>query len=205
MDTESLTLTDAKGGVMDPAPVTNGTADFARLQDKMRAEANGEGTDEVPAPPDRPEGIQPKPKPKGRPRKVDTARTTSTTEPAKAGKAAVKDDYSADASALVQGAWLGMALVPPAKPYAAILGASADALAASLAEGAKHSSIIRGLVSGGGGSMWMLQLAGVVMTMGVQALQVAKDPELRAQLSAATDAQLVKTLNAAGIEVPAAE
>lgn len=163
------------------------------------------GTDEIPAPPKRTDDPDKAKSRRGRPPKDVRARTRDAQpgEARKDSKAAqpLKDDYTSDAQALVGGIWTVAASVPLTQPYAAVLAGSSDALAAALAAGAKQSETIRRLVSGGSGT-WQLQLAAVGMSMGMQCLQIARDPELREKARESTRQQLREALAAQGIEVP---
>jgi hypothetical protein len=82
-----------------------------------------------------------------------------------------------------------------------VIDANADELVSALAEGAKHNSTVRSFVSSGGNT-WMLQLANVGISMGVQAFQLAKDKELRAEAAKVTKKKLREALKAQGIEIP---
>jgi hypothetical protein len=190
---------------MTPTPVDPDTTAFARMQDRMRSEATGETpADSPPAPPKRAEAAPAAPPKRGRPRKDPAAkpRTTVTAKAAPAAPAA-DVDYTKGAQSLVSNVWLGLAMLPPTQAYAAVLSSGSDGMAAALAEGAKHNDTIRSWVDGGTDSMWKLQLAGAVVTMGVQCFHVARDPELRAKAQAATRKQLTDTLAAQGITLPA--
>lgn len=198
-----LSLTTADGSALTPTPVDPDTTGFSALQDRMRSTATGETSAEAPAaPPKRAEADPDKPK-RGRPRKspADKSRTTTTAQTAPAEPAA-DADYTKGAQALVGNVWLGLAMLPPTQPCAAVLSAGSDNLAAALAEGAKHNESIRKWVSGGTDSMWKLQLAGAVVGMGVQCVQVMRDPELREKARAATQAELKKAFAAKGIDLP---
>ena len=96
--------------------------------------------------------------------------------------------------------WTVTASLPPTQPYALVVETNADALAGALAEGAKHNATIRAFVSSGESS-WLLGLAGVGLTMGMQAFQIMKDPELRGQCAATTREHLKAAMGAKGIEV----
>jgi Fe-S cluster assembly iron-binding protein IscA len=75
-----------------------------------------------------------------------------------------------------------------------VLHNAADGLSSALAEGAKANATIRAWVSGGGQAGWQLQLAAVTATMGMQAVQLMKSPELRAQCAETTRAQLKQAM-----------
>jgi hypothetical protein len=189
-----LKLTTPDGTVMQPAATTPDTGAFASLQDRMRTEATGDAPADIPAPPKRTADPAAAQTPRrGRPPKTERARTTATAK-APVAQAVADVDYTAGAASLVANVWLGAALIPFTQPYAAVLSANSDSLAAALAEGAKHNETIRGWVQGGGESAWKLQLAGVAMAMGMQCLQLARDPEQREQARAVTKAQLAPML-----------
>lgn len=170
--------------------------------DAITAEFQQAMNDDTPptqAPPRRPpkppaDPDAPKPR-RGRLPKAEQSRTTT------AAASPVKDDYTADAEQTVGGLWAVAAMLPPTQPYALVIDANSDALVGALAAGAKHNSTIRKFVSSGGNS-WMLQLAGVGMSMGMQALQLARDPQMRAQAAQATRDKLKAALAAQGIQVP---
>ena len=131
---------------------------------------------------------------RGRPPKAEKARTTD--KPA----AAIKDDYTEDAGKFVGGVWVVAASIPVTQPYAVVVESNADPLVKSLAEGAKHNATIRAFVSSGESS-WILGLASVTMTMGMQAFQIMRDPKLRAECAAATKASLKEAMGAKGLQV----
>lgn len=139
----------------------------------------------------------PKPK-RGRPPKAEKARTTD-----KAAAVVTKDDYTEDAQNLVGAVWTVAASIPVTQPYALVVHTNADALSGALAEGAKHNATIRAFVSSGQSS-WMLGLASVGLSMGMQAFAIAKDPQLREKAAAKTRADLMDALVAKGIQVPEA-
>lgn len=125
---------------------------------------------------------------------AEKARTTDKAEQ-------VKADYTADAQQAVGMAWTALAAIPATQPYALVVNVNADPLTAALAEGAKHSKTIRSFVASGESS-WILALAGVGLNMGMQAWQIARDPELRARARESTAEQFKAALGAKGIEVP---
>lgn len=126
--------------------------------------------------------------------KADKARTTAQPGP-------VKADYTDDAQKTVGGLWMVAASIPMTQPYALVVDANSDALVSALAEGAKHNATVRKFISQGGNS-WMLQLASVGVGMGMQALQLMGDPEMRKQAAAATREKLGAAMRAQGITVP---
>ena len=72
---------------------------------------------------------------------------------------------------------------------------NSDALAKSLAEGAKHNATIRAFVASGE-STWIIGLASVGLSMGLQTVQLVKDPKLRAEAAAKTREQLKEAIGA---------
>jgi hypothetical protein len=174
-----------------------------------RAMASGTPAD-VPPPPKRDQNADDvqadKPK-RGRPR--NDARTTTSAKPAgkpaKPGKTPppVKDDYTEDATGLVQATWTVAASLPPTQAFAYVLAANADGLAAGLAEGAKHSTTIRTVVAGTGGNTWMLQLGATGLNMAMQTMAILRDPDMRKQAAEATRVQLREAMQAHGIAMPA--
>lgn len=194
------TLTTESGKPVDVTPV-DADAVNAAFRDAM----DSDGPEESAPPRRQPRAAAedaPKPR-RGRQPKAEKSRTTE--KPA----AAVKDDYSEDAQNFVGTVWTVAASLPPSQPFALVLETNADGLVGALAEGAKHNATIRAFVSTGQ-SAWWLQLAGVTLTMGMQAAQIARDPELREQAAATTREHLKAAMGAKGVfvgetdDVPAA-
>lgn len=186
----------------DGKPVDTAALDPAAINAKFGAAMNDTGPDEQAPPPRQPRAAAPAAeapaKRRGRPPKEDRARTV-----AQAPAAAIKDDYAEDAGNLVGSVWTVAASIPYTQPYALVIEANSDALAASLAEGAKYNATIRGWVSAGQSS-WMLGLASVTLTMTMQAWSLARDPEMRDEAAEATRASLKKRLAEKGIVIPEA-
>lgn len=188
------TLEDTSGRPVDVTPV-----DVADINAKFRSAMDDPGPDEK-APPKR------APKPAAE----DAPRTTRTRQP-KAEKARtadksavpVKDDYTDDAQKFVGTVWTVAASLPPTQPYALVVEANSDALSSALAEGAKHNSTIRAFVQSGESS-WILGLASVGLSMGMQTYQLMRNPELRAQAAATTREHLKAAMGAKGLDVEAA-
>lgn len=165
---------------------------------KFSAAMNDDGPDDEQAPPRRQpkpaaEAEQPKPR-RGRPPKAEQSRTTEKTT------APVKDDYTEDAGKFVGGIWVVTASIPFTQPYAVVVESNADPLVKSLAEGAKHNSTIRAWVTSGESS-WILGLASVTVTMGMQAFSIMRDPVLRAECAEATRKSLKEAMGAKGLQV----
>ena len=130
---------------------------------------------------------------RGRPPKEEKARTTPEPAP--------KDDYTDDAQAAVGGLWAVTASIPFTQPYALVIEGNSDTLVSALAEGAKHNATVRKFISSGGNT-WAIQLASVGVTMGMQTMQLMKDPELRKEAAATTREHLKAAMKTKGIAVP---
>lgn len=189
---EGLQLPD--GQDVPSTPASEGEATFAAAMAAV--------TEDIPAPPPAP--AEPK-KPRGRPRK-DQRASGDKPAPKAQPKAAkpVKADYTEEANSLVTSVWTMAASIPPTQPYAFALSQSADALIPALAEGARHNAFIRNIVDGGSGNMWQLQLAAAGMQLGMTALAIARDPQMKEQARQATQAQIAAAMQAHGIDVPQA-
>lgn len=136
---------------------------------------------------------------RGRPRKDPAEKSRTTDKPAEP----VKDDYTEDAQSTIGGLWVVAASISFTQPYALVLDANSDALVSALAEGAKHNSTVRRFI-GAGGNTWMLQLASVGLSIGVQSIQLMGDAELREKARTATKAKLKGMMKEQGIDVPEA-
>jgi len=183
----------------DGKPVAVTPVDAEAVNAQFDRAMNDDGPDTQAPPKRQPRGDSPpdgaaKPR-RGRPPKEEKARATG--KPA----APVKDDYTADAQQAVGKVWAVMACLPPTQAYALVVEGNSDALAAALAEGAKHNETVRRFVAQGGNS-WMLQLAGVGLTMGMQTYQLMRDPQLRREAAATTREHLKAAMAAQGIKVP---
>jgi len=149
------------------------------------------------APPPTPAKVERTPKPE----RARTRRQPKDEKPRTKPEPPVKTDYTEDAQQLVGGLWTVAAAVPMTQPYALVVDANSDALVSALAAGAKQNSTLRRFVASGENT-WMLQLASVGMSMGMQAFQIARDPQLRAGAAETTRAKLRQMLSAQGIELP---
>ena len=173
-----------------PVDVTE-QADSINAQ--FQAAMNDDGPDEQAPPKRQPRssaaaeaaGSVEKPR-RGRPPKGEQARVKDTPP---------KDDYTEDAVSTVGTVWTIAASIPVTQPYALVIHTNADALAKSLAEGAKHNATIRAFVASGE-STWIIGLASVGMTMSLQTMQLIKDPELRADAADKTREQLKEAIGA---------
>lgn len=187
------TLEDTSGRPVDVTPV-----DVADINAKFRSAMDDPGPDEQ-APPKR----APK-----TPAVDDAPRTRRTRQPKeeKARTAAavpVKDDYTSGAQSFVGAVWTVTASLPPTQAYALVVESNSDALVSALAEGAKHNTTIRAFVNSGQSS-WILGLASVGLSMGMQTYQLMRDPKLREQAAATTRAHLKEAMGAHGLDVEAA-
>src|SRR6185437_16745605 len=164
------------------------------------AQAMSSPADDVPAPkratPEQKEQAKAPRASRSRPKAAtDKARTTAKSEK-------VDKDFSEDIAGITTGLWLTTASIPYTQAYAAIVKLNQPALVASLNQGAQNNSQIRGYVeklSSGGGGLWMMSLGVTSVNMAMQAMQIARDPELRKQLTEQTKADLQSYLSAAGI------
>jgi hypothetical protein len=144
------------------------------------------------------------PKRRGRPPKADRARVEATKP---AAEPLTPKDYSEALDGALTGVWVATAGLPWTTPYAAVLAANKGALVGALNSGANANAKVRTYVekyTGGGGGLWQLQLAVVGAQMGMQTMQLMKDPALRQQAEESTRAQLHQWLTANGL-VPQAE
>jgi hypothetical protein len=183
------TLETPDGRPVDVTPI-----DPDEVNRKFTAAMHDSGADDQ-APPRREQrpAAEDAPKPRrGRPPREDKPRATDKPS------TPVKDDYTGDAQNFVGGLWTVMASVSVTQPYALIVENSSDGLVSSLAEGAKHNATIRAFVSSGESS-WMLGLASVSIGMGMQAYQLMKDPQLRADAAEVTRKHLREAMGAKDI------
>ena len=163
---------------------------------------------EVPAPPkrevmsqDSADDLEKKAARRRPPRDQRARTTTAAADPrdAKKAKEAAKltpKDFSADLAAITDAVWLGASQLPVAAPYAAILKGNQAGLVSALNQAANQNATVRNYVekiSGGGNGSWMMSLGMVGVSMAMQGMQMAKDPELRRQVVEA-NAQAVAEL-----------
>lgn len=183
----------------DGRPVDVTRVDPDEVNRQFQAVMNDDGTDEH-APPRR----QPAPPEQGaKPKRARADRSRTTGKPGEPAKPAqpVKDDYTEDAGKFVGGIWVVAASIPLTQPYAVVIDSNSDPLVKSLAEGAKHNETIRAFVTSGESS-WILGLASITMTMGMQAFAIMRDPQLRAECAEATRKSLKEAMGAKGLQVP---
>lgn len=145
---------------------------------------------------------------RGRPRKApadEQPRVTSNPpETPEAVAAAAAKDYTDACAGLTTLGWATLAAVPPAQPWACIVEANQDDLVKALNGGCQHNPKIRAAVekwSSGSGGVYALQLAAVGVNMGVQSLQLLKDPALRAEAKVHTQEKFREFLRANGVKV----
>lgn len=179
----------------DGKPVDVTPADAEAVNAKFRAAMDSEGTDEQ-APPKR----QPKTAGEDTPRAARRTRQPKEDKARTAPAVPVKDDYTEDAQDLVGSVWTVAASIQYTQPYALVIESNSDALVGALADGAKQNATVRAFVSSGKSS-WMLTLASVSLNMGMQAWQIAKDPELQERARAITVEHLKAAIGAKNLDV----
>jgi hypothetical protein len=193
------TLETADGTPVDVTPADPDTVnrEFARAM-------SDDGPDTQAPPPRQPkpatEAGAPKPKPRrGRPPKDGQARTADAAAPPTVDK-----DFTEECAGLTTLGWVTLAAVPPVSPWAVVVEANQDDLVKALNSGCQQNAKIRGAVekwSAGSGGVYALQLAAVGVNMGVQSLQLLKDPALRAEARAHTQEKLRDFLKANGVKL----
>jgi hypothetical protein len=183
-------LQDVSGKPLDLTPAEQTERDFASAMSAPVVEPTS-----ITPPPDHGKTM-----PAERPKRGRPPKAKDGAKPQAKVAEVIKDSYTDDAAKLVGSIWAVAASVPPTQAYALVLHNAADGLAAALAEGAKVNPTIRRAVAGGGNVGWQLQLAGVAVTMGMQAMQLMKDPALRAQCAEQTRAQLKEAMTVAGLD-----
>lgn len=192
-------LATPDGAVVDAAE----TADRDQINAEFsRAMAPGDPEEPVKAPPDRPEqqGAEPPRRKRGRPPKSEAARTAAA-PPAQA----VDKDYTDALVALTTMGWSAVAAIPYTTPYAAVIDANQENLVRALNHGAQNNAAIRAKIealTAGGGGIWVIELAGVTVNMTMQAMQILRDPQVRAEARAATETKFREFLKAQGVQVP---
>lgn len=202
----------------DGAPVTLSAGDRDQINREFDRAMTAGPAEGLPAPPPRdnpavpadppaavaggsgPDAAAPK-RGRGRPPKnADKART----EAAPPAVQHSDKDYTEECSGLVTLAWATVAAVPYTTPYAAVIEANEGQLVSALNNGARNNAAIRSrieAISSGGGGLWAVQLAAVSVNMTMQGLQILRDPELRGEARAATEAKFRKFLRAQGVDV----
>jgi hypothetical protein len=201
------TLTTPDGQVVDtPAAPAGGGVDLAAAEREFSRALASEDPAATQGPPRRPEGVDgqgdaPKRR-RGRPPKSpeDKARVAKGPAP-DAGPV----DYTEAAAGLVTLGWATVAAVPYTTPFAAVIDANAEQLTGALANGAKHNAKIAAALekaASGGGGVYAIQLAAVGVNMGMQCLEILRDPETRRAATEATRTKFGAFLAAQGIKVP---
>jgi hypothetical protein len=173
-------------------------------QEFARAMAS-DGPDEQAGPPrldDKP-AEAPK-RPRGRPRKNPDDKPRVTDKPAAAASQTVDKDFTDECVGLTTLGWAALAATPYTSAYACVIEANQEQLVAALNAGAQNNAAIRAKIeawSAGGGGVYMLQLAAVGTNMTVQAMQLLKDPDLRAQARAHTEGKFREFLRKQGVNI----
>jgi hypothetical protein len=183
---EGLTLPD---GAMPAAAVDveNGEADFARMMVAGAEGVSGPADNEPAAPPKRAADDE-KPR-RGRPTKATRARTRDAKpgdgKPGDKPKPITPHDFTGDLMAVGDGLWIGLSSIPFTAPYAAVVHANQANIVSAINAGAQVNPGVRNAVeklTSGTGSALALQLAVVGANVAMTGWQIAKDPELRAQV-----------------------
>jgi hypothetical protein len=201
------TLTTPDGQVVDTPPDPAGQGvDLAAAEREFSRALASEDPAATQGPPRRPDGDpqtgdEPRRR-RGRPRKSPEDRP-------RVAKGAAPDagpvDYTEAAAGLVTLGWATIAAIPYTTPFAAVIDANAEQLTGALANGAKHNAKIAGALeraASGGGGVYAIQLAAVGVNMGMQCLEILRDPETRRAATEATRQKFGVFLAAQGIKVP---
>ncbi len=146
-------------------------------------------------------------RPRGRPRKTPDERPRVSDKPADVASVKVDKDFTDECAGLSTLGWAALAATPWTSPYACVVEANQEQLVKALNSGCQQSPKIREAVerwSAGGGGVYMLQLAAVGTNMGVQTMQLLKDPKLRAEARAHTEGKFREFLKAQGVNLPGA-
>lgn len=199
-------LTTPDGQVVDTPDPAGASVDLAAAEREFSRALAAEDPAATQGPPRRAGGDgapAEKPKrPRGRPRKdpAESARVARGPAPD-----ASPVDYTEAAAGLVTLGWATIAAIPYTTPFAAVLDANAEQLTGALANGAKHNPKIAGALeraASGGGGVYVIQLAAVGVNMGMQCLEILRDPETRRAATEATRTKFGAFLAAQGIKVP---
>lgn len=202
----SLTTPDGQPVETGNATVTDPAADRDEINRQFSRAMATEKPGETAAPPrldDKP-AETPK-RPRGRPRKTADERPRVTDKPPEAPAPKVDRDYTDECAGLSTLGWAALAATPWTSPYACVVEANQEQLVKALNGGCQQNPRIREAVerwSAGGGGVYMLQLAAVGTNMGVQAMQLLKDPALRAEARAHTEGKFREFLKAQGVNLP---
>lgn len=201
------TLTDTDGAVLDvlnlPAGPGADPMDPGQVERDFSRAMAAEDPSATQGPPPRTGSVPGEPKRRrGRPRKdpADQARVTSGPVPE-----AAPVDHAEAAAGLVTLAWATVAAIPYTTPFAAVIDANAGELTGALAAGAKHNPKIAAALeqaATGGGGVWAIQLAAVSVNMGMQCLEIMRDPKTREAATSATRSKFRAFLKTQGIVFP---
>jgi hypothetical protein len=198
------TLTTPDGQVVDTPADPAGAVDPGAVEREFSRALAAEDPGATQGPPRR-DGETPGEAPKrrrGRPPKTTEERARVTKGPA---PVAGPVDYTEAAAGLVTLGWATIAAIPYTTPFAAVLDANAEQLTGALANGARHNPKIAGALeraASGGGGVYAIQLAAVGVNMGMQCLEILRDPDTRRAATEATRAKFGAFLAAQGIKVP---
>lgn len=193
-------LVTADGAPVDPPAVD--TAEVNREFSRAMASDDPGGVQGPPRHEEKP-AEQPKRRP-GRPRKGPEDKPRVTDKPIDGPAVKVDKDFTDECAGLSTLAWATLAAVPPTSPYALVIEANQEQLVTALNAGCQQNAKIRASVerwSSGSGGVYALQLAAVGVNMGVQALQLLKDPALRAEAKAHTQEKLRGFLQSNGVKL----
>ena len=144
-------------------------------------------------------------RPRGRPRKTPDERPRVADKPAETPAAKVEKDFTDECAGLTTLGWAALAATPWTSPYACVIEANQEQLVKAVNSGCQQNPRIREAVerwSSGAGGVYMLQLASVGVNMGVQAMQLLKDPALRAEARAHTEDKFRQFLKEQGVNLP---
>lgn len=190
----------------DGAPVEGVPVDREKIDTEFaRAMASDGPGAESAAPPRLEDKPEDKPKrPRGRPRAKPAEEKPRVTEKPPAASQKVDKDYTDECVGLTTLGWAAFAATPYTSAYACVIEANQEQLVTALNAGAQNNAAIRAKIeawSAGGGGVYMLQLAAVGTNMTVQAMQLLKDPALRAQARAHTEGKFREFLKAQGVKI----
>jgi hypothetical protein len=209
---EGLSLPDGTAPAAAAVDAENGEADFNRLMATASEGVSGPDSAE-PAPLPKREPADPDKPRRGRPTKDVRARTRNSKpgegKPGKDGKPAelTPKDFKSDLTAIGDGLWISLSMIPVTAPYAALVHMQQDGLVSAINEGAQVNPGVRNAVeklTSGTGSAWALQLGLIGANICMQGWQLMKDPDLRRQLTEANTAQVQQYMQAMGA-VPVAD
>lgn len=198
-----------------PVDVSDSGTSFARMMD--HASGVADDTPDVPAPPRRSasadkevaQETEKRVAKRGRPPK--SARTTTSAPPSKKDdKKLEPKDFTGSLHAIGDTIWISASQLPVAAPYAALLHGAQPALVSALNQGAQSNVTLRKYLDSaeeGSSNMWMVSLAAIAVQVGMQGMALARDAELRKQVTEANKAQVHAYLMANNLipDAPATE